>query len=78
MDIGIEQKDKKTEILENKLGIAGCKVTEEMNETGVKKVSFDRKSDRIMNRINSSLNNHKYNKNLNFHSDKKLFIETTC
>ena len=37
MDIEIEQRDNKLEILENKKGLPGSKVIEEMNRLGFKK-----------------------------------------
>ena len=62
MDIEIEQKDK-IEFLENKIGLPDCKVIEEMNRLGLNKISSKRKGDRIMDRLNNSLKNHKHIKN---------------
>ena len=59
MDIEIEQKDNKTEFLENKIGLTVCKVFEEMNKLGLNKVSSKRKGNRIKDRLNNSLKNHK-------------------
>ena len=44
-DMGIEkeQKDKKVEILEKKIGEPDCKVIEEMNRVGLKKISSEEK-----------------------------------
>ena len=37
MNIEIEQKDNKIEFLEDKIGLPGCKVIEEMNRLGLEK-----------------------------------------
>ena len=63
MDTEIEQKDNKIDFSENKIGLPDCKVIEEMNKLGINKISSKRKGDRIMDRLNNSLNNHKYNEN---------------
>ena len=63
MDIEIERKDYKTAFLKNKVGVPDCKVIEEMNGLGRNKISSKRKSDRSMDRLHKSVNNHKYNKN---------------
>ena len=64
-DMGIEkeQKDKKVEFLEKKIGEPDCKVIEEMNRVGLKKISSERKGDRNMDRLKISPNNHKNIKN---------------
>ena len=59
MDIEKAQKDNKIEFLENKIGLPDSKVIEEMNGLGLNKIS-SKKSDRIMDRSNISLNNHQY------------------
>ena len=43
MDIETEQKDIKIEILETKMGLPDCKVTEEMNKLGLNKMSSKEK-----------------------------------
>ena len=63
MDIEIKQKDIKIEFLENKIGLPDTKVIEEMNRLGLNKISSKRKGDRFSDRLNISLNNHKYVKN---------------
>ena len=64
-DMGIEreQKDNEIESLENRIGLLDSKVNEEMIKLGLNKTSSERKSDRIMDRLNISPNNHKYIKN---------------
>ena len=63
MDMEMEQKDNKIKFLENKMGLPDCKVLEELNKLGFNKISPNRKGDRVMERLNSSLNNHEYIKN---------------
>ena len=64
MDVEIEQKDNKIQFLEDKIGIPDSKVIEEMNRLDLDKISCKEKNDRIMNRLNKTLHNHKYtNKN---------------
>ena len=63
VDIEIEQKDNKKEFLESKIGLPDCKIIEEMNKLGLNRISSKRKGDRFMDRLNSSLNNLKNNKN---------------
>ena len=58
----IEQKDKKRDSLEYKIGLADSKVIEEMNKMGVYKVS-SKKYDSIMDRLYVSLRDHKNNQN---------------
>ena len=60
MHIEVEQKNNKIEFSENKIGLPDSKVIEEMNRLGLKKISSKRRSDRIMDRLNISINNHKY------------------
>ena len=62
MDIEIEQKDNKIELLKKEIGLPDSKVTEEMKRLGVNKIWSKGKGDRIMDRLNKSLNKHKYNK----------------
>ena len=63
MDIEMEQKDIKVENLENKKVLPDCKVIEEMIRLGLNKTTSKRRSHRIMDRLNNSLNNDKYIKN---------------
>ena len=63
MDVEIEQKDNKVQILEDKIGIPDSKVIEEMNRLDLNKISCKEKNDRILNRLNKTLHNHKYIKN---------------
>ena len=58
----IEQKDNEIEILENKIELPDTKVIEEMNKLLINKISF-KKGDRIMDRLNISLNYQKYIRN---------------
>ena len=60
MDIEIEQKDNKIQFLEDKIGIPDSKVIEEMNRLDLNNMSFEEKTDRIMNRLNKTLTNHKF------------------
>ena len=60
MDIEIDQKDNKGEFSENKTGLPDCKIIEEINRLGLSKISSKEKGDRIMDRLNNSLNSHKY------------------
>ena len=86
MDVEIEERDNKISFLENKIGIADDKVVEELNNLDLKKTSYKEKCDRKMNRLNKTLNSHKYIKNLKkiktttfkkwFCFDKILFLET--
>ena len=63
MDIELEQKDNKIQFLEDKIGIPYSKFIEEMNRLDLNKISSKEKNDRIMNRSNKTLHNHKYIKN---------------
>ena len=63
MDMEIEQKDNKISFLENKLGVTDNKVIEEMNRLDLNKISNKEKNNRIMNRLNKTLNKHNYIKN---------------
>ena len=63
MDMEIEQKDSKIQFLEDKIGIPDSKVIEEMNRLKINKTSCKEKNDRIMNRLNKTLTNHKCKKN---------------
>ena len=63
MDVEIEQKDNKIQFLEDKIGIPDSKVVEEMKRLDLNKKSCKEKNDRIMNRLNKTLHNHKYIKN---------------
>ena len=63
MELELEQKDKKSEFLENKRALPDSKVIEKMNRLGLKKVSSNRKGFGIMDRLNISLKNYKYIEN---------------
>ena len=64
MDVEREQKVNKIPFLEDKIGIQDSKVIEEMNRLDLNKISCrEEKNDRIMNRLNKTLHNHKYIKN---------------
>ena len=63
MDIEIEQKDNKISFLENKIGVTDDKVVEEMNRLDLNKLTDKEKNNRIMNRLNKTLNKHNYIKN---------------
>ena len=60
MDIEIEQKDNKISFLENKIGVTDDKVIDEMNRLDLNKISNKEKNNRIMNRLNKTLNKHNY------------------
>ena len=86
MDIDLEQKINKISLLENKIGIADGKVVEEVNKLDLNKKSNKNTRDRIVYRLNKTLNNHKHtleNKNYksinfkqNFCFENLLIIET--
>ena len=63
MDIEIEQKDNKIAFLENKIGVTDDKIVLEMNRLDLNKISNNEKNNRIMNRLNKTLDKHKYIKN---------------
>ena len=63
MDIEIEQKANKILFLENKIGVTDDKIIEEMKKLDLDKISNKEKNNRIMNRLNKTLNKHKYIKN---------------
>ena len=63
MDIEVEQKDIKITFLENKIGVSDDKVIEEMNSLNLNKIPDKEKNIRIMNRLNKTLDKHKYIKN---------------
>ena len=63
MDIEIEQKDNKISFLENKIGVTDDKVIEEMRRLDLDKITDKEKNNRIMNRLNKTLNKHNYIKN---------------
>ena len=62
MDIEIEQKDNKIQVLEDKIGKPDIKILEEMKSLDLNKLS-SKKNDRFMKSLNKTLNNHKYIKN---------------
>ena len=63
MDIEIEQKDNKISFLEKKMGVKDDKIAEQMNRLYLNKISDKEKNNRIMNRLNKTLNKHIYIKN---------------
>ena len=63
MDIEIEQKDKKIQFLEDKIGMPDSKVMEEITRLDLNKISSKEKNDRIMNKLDKTLHNHQYIKN---------------
>ena len=63
MDVEIEQKDNKKLFLENKIGVTDDKIVEEMNRLDLNKITDKEKNNRIMNRLNETLNKHNYIKN---------------
>ena len=63
MDVEIEQKDNKISFLENRIGVTDDKVIEEMNRLDLYKITDKEKNNRIMNRLNKTLNKHNYIKN---------------
>ena len=63
MDTESEQKDNKKILSEKKIGITDDKLIEEMNRLHLNKISNKEKNDRIMNRLNKTLNKHNYIKN---------------
>ena len=75
MDVEKEQKDNRIDFLKNKIRLPACNIIEKMKKLGLDKLPSSRKGDRIMDRLKSSLNNHKYNK-----KETKIFtlnIETS-
>ena len=60
MDMELEQKDNKLQFLEDKLGIPASKVVEQMNRLDLNKTSSKDIYDRILKKINKTVNNHKY------------------
>ena len=63
MDIELEQKDNKISFLGNKIGVTDDKIIEEMNRLDLNKITDKEKNNRIMNRLNKTLNKHNYIKN---------------
>ena len=59
MDIEIEQKDNNKNFLGDKIGVTDDEVVEEMYKFNLNKITNKEKNDRIMNRLNKTLNNHK-------------------
>ena len=62
MDKNRTERKKNLELLEKKK-LSDCRVIEEMNTLALYKSSSKRKGDRIMDRLNNSLNNNKHKKN---------------
>ena len=63
VDVEIEENDNKISFLENKIGVTDDKIIEEMNRFDLNKIPNKEKNIRIMNRLNKTLNKHKYIKN---------------
>ena len=63
MDVEIEQKDNKISFLENKIGVTDEKIVEEMKRLDLNKITDKEKKNRIMNRLNKTLNKHNYIEN---------------
>ena len=63
MDVEIEQKDNKISFLENKIGVTDDKIVEEMKRLDLNKITDKEKNNRIMNRLNKTLNKHNHIKN---------------
>ena len=60
MDVEIEYKENKISFLENKIGITDEEVIKEMGNLNLNKISSKEKHDRIMTRLNKTLNKHKH------------------
>ena len=60
MDVEIEHKENKISFLENKIGVADNKVIEQMNRLYLNKIPDEEKNNRIMNKLNKTLNTHNY------------------
>ena len=65
LDIELEQKKNKLHFLKDKMGIPDSRVIDGMNGFDLCKISSEEKNDRIMNMLNRTINNHKYNKKEN-------------
>ena len=63
MDIEIEQKDNKISFLENKIGVTDDKIVAEMDRLDLNKITDKERNNRIMNRLNKTLNKHNYIQN---------------
>ena len=63
MDVEIEQKDNKISFPENKIGVTDDKIVEEMKRLDLNKITDKEKNNRIMNRLNKTLNKHNCIKN---------------
>ena len=60
MDIEIEQRAIKIQVLEDKIGLPDSKVREEVKRLDLNKISSKEKNDRIMNRLYKTFTNDKY------------------
>ena len=60
MDVEIEQKDNNISFLENKIGVTDDRIVEEMKRLNLNKISDKEKNNRIMKRLNKTLNKHNY------------------
>ena len=63
IDMKIEQKNVKIYFLQTKKGLPDAEDSEKKINLGGNKISSKRKSDRIIDKINNSLNNYKHIKN---------------
>ena len=63
MDIEIEQKDNKISFLEKKIGVTDDKIVAEMDRLDLNKITDKERNNRIMNRLNKTLNKHNYIQN---------------
>ena len=59
MDIQLEQKDNKGQFLEDEIGMPLSKTVDEMKRLHLNKISSKNECDRVMNRLNKTLKNHK-------------------
>ena len=63
MDVEIEQKDNKISFPENKIGVTDDKILEDLKKLDLNKITDKEKNNRILNRLNKTLNEHNYIKN---------------
>ena len=60
MDVEIEQKDNKISFLEIKIGVTDDKIEEEMKRLDLNRITDKENNNRIMNRLNKTLDKHNY------------------
>ena len=63
MDVEREQKDNGISFLKNKIVVTDDKIIKEMKRLDLNKITDKEKNNRIMNRLNKTLDNHNYIKN---------------